>query len=55
MDDVADAVARTLLALSRIAVAYPEIESIDVNPLILSATGAIAVDALVVVGDPVKD
>ncbi len=55
VDDVADGVARTLLALSRISVAYPEIESIDVNPLILGAAGAIAVDALVVVGNPVKD
>ncbi len=55
VNDFADAVARTLVALGRIATAYPEIESIDVNPLIVSATGAIAVDALVVVSDPVKD
>jgi acetyltransferase len=44
-------IARTLVALGRIATSHPEVESIDVNPLISNATGAIAVDALVVVGD----
>jgi hypothetical protein len=43
-------VASTLVALSRLAVAHPEIESVDVNPLIVAATGTVAVDALVVVG-----
>jgi acetyltransferase len=49
VDDVADGVARTLVALGRIATANPEIESIDVNPLIIGPAGAIAADALVVV------
>ena len=49
VDDPADGVARALVALSRIAMAYPEIESIDINPLIVGASGTIAVDALVVV------
>jgi acetyltransferase len=49
VNDFADAVARTLVALGRIATAYPEIESIDVNPLIVSPVGAVAVDALIVV------
>ena len=52
VSDSADGVARTLVALSRIAIVHPEIESIDVNPLILGRTGAIAVDALVVVSTP---
>jgi acetyltransferase len=44
-----DALAATLVALGRIAVDHPEIAAVDVNPLILSADGAVAVDALVVV------
>jgi len=36
-------------ALSRLAVDQPSIEEIDVNPLILTDEGAVAVDALVVV------
>jgi acetyltransferase len=44
----ADDLARTLVALSRLALDHPRIVEIDVNPLILSAEGAIAVDALVV-------
>ena len=55
LDEPLEAIARTLVALGRIALAYPEIASIDVNPLIVGADGAIAVDALVVVSDPVKD
>ena len=42
-------VARTLAALGRIALDHPEIAEIDVNPMILSGDGAVAVDALVVV------
>ncbi len=42
-------VARTLAALGRIALDHPEISEIDVNPMILSGAGAVAVDALVVV------
>jgi acetyltransferase len=41
--------ARTLVALGRLAVDHPGIAAIDVNPLIVSADGAVAVDALVVV------
>jgi len=54
VNDSADGVARTLVALGRIATAYPEIESIDVNPLIVGPTGVIAVHALIVVPTPVK-
>jgi succinyl-CoA synthetase beta subunit len=49
VDDAGGDVARTLVALSRIARAYPQIESMDVNPLIVTPAGAIAVDALVVI------
>jgi len=55
VNDSADGVARALVALGRIATAYPEIESIDVNPLIVGLAGAVAVDALIVVSTPVKD
>ena len=41
-------VAATLVSLSRLAQDHPEIEEIDVNPLILTGASATAVDALVV-------
>ena len=44
-----DALAATLVALARLAVDHPEVVEVDVNPLILSADGATAVDALVIV------
>ena len=44
-----EALATTLVALGRLAVDHPQISAIDVNPLILSADGAVAVEALVVV------
>ncbi len=44
-----EAVARVLVALGRIAVEHPEIEAVDVNPLVLDDQTAVAVDALVVV------
>jgi acyl-CoA synthetase (NDP forming) len=44
-----EALATTLVALGRLAVDHPQIAAVDVNPLILSADGAVAVDALVVV------
>jgi acetate---CoA ligase (ADP-forming) len=44
-----EALAATLVALGRLAVDHPEIAEVDVNPLVLSADGATAVDALVVV------
>ncbi len=49
IDDASGVVAETLVALSRLAVAYPEVESVDVNPLIVTPDGAVAVDALVVI------
>ena len=44
-----EALAATLVALARLAVDHPEVVEVDVNPLILSADGATAVDALVIV------
>ena len=49
VDDASGVVASTLVALSRLATAYPQVESVDVNPLVLAPTGAVAVDALIVV------
>ena len=45
-----EAIARVLVALGRIAFEHPEITAVDVNPLIVNEHGAVAVDALVVVG-----
>jgi len=42
--------ARTLVALGRLALDHPEIAECDVNPLLLGDDGATAVDALIVVG-----
>ena len=44
-------VARTLAALSDLALANPDIESVEVNPLIVGSTDTVAVDALVVLAD----
>lgn len=44
-----DDVARTLVALGRLARDHPDVAAVDVNPLIARADGAVAVDALVVV------
>jgi acyl-CoA synthetase (NDP forming) len=44
-----DALAAALAALSRLATDRPEVEEVDINPLILGDDGATAVDALVVV------
>jgi hypothetical protein len=38
-----------LVALGTIGLAYPRIQEIDVNPLIIAAAGAVAVDATIIV------
>ena len=48
-DAAREVLASTLVALGRLADEHPEVAACDVNPLILSADGAIAVDALVVI------
>lgn len=49
VDDPDDVVARTLVAVGALAVAHPEVEAVDVNPLVVGPAGTLAVDALVVV------
>jgi len=49
LEDPGDVVAHTLVAVGRLAIAHPEIEAIDVNPLVIGPESTIAVDALVVV------
>jgi acetyltransferase len=45
--------AGTLVALGRLALEHPRVAEVDINPLVLTAAGPVAVDALVVVeGDP---
>ncbi len=48
-DEALDALAGVVVAVGRLATEHPEIAACDINPLILSADGATAVDALVVV------
>jgi acetyltransferase len=48
-DAARETLARTLVALGRLAGEHQEVAAVDVNPLILGAEGAVAVDALVVV------
>jgi len=54
LGDGSGAVAEALVALGRLAVEHSDVAEIDINPLILSTEGAIAVDALVVIdrGEP---
>jgi acetyltransferase len=41
-------IARMLVALGTIGLAYPRIQEIDINPLIVDAAGAVAVDATII-------
>jgi acyl-CoA synthetase (NDP forming) len=43
-----DEIARMLVALGTIGLAYPRIQEIDINPLIVDAAGAVAVDATII-------
>ncbi|MGZ8892318.1 MAG: acetate--CoA ligase family protein, partial [Halobacteriota archaeon] len=44
-----DAIARTLVCVSRISQDFKEIQEIEINPLMVQEAGCIAVDALVVI------
>ena len=44
-----NAIARTIVCVSRISQDFKEIQEIEINPLVVQETGCIAVDALVVV------
>jgi acyl-CoA synthetase (NDP forming) len=47
-----DAVADILVRVARLGADFPDIAELDINPLIASATGAIAVDARVLLSAP---
>ncbi len=47
----ADAVARVAAAVSRLVAEHPEVTEVEVNPLRVGPSGALAVDALVLVTD----
>jgi acyl-CoA synthetase (NDP forming) len=51
IDDRHGVVAATLVALGDLGLAYPVIESVEVNPLIVGSDNTVAVDALVVLAD----
>jgi acetyltransferase len=51
LDDPHGVIAATLVALGDLALAQPRIESIDVNPLVVTVSGTTAVDALVTVSN----
>jgi acetate---CoA ligase (ADP-forming) len=51
VEDPHDVVVATLVALSDLALSNPDIESVEVNPLIVGSADTVAVDALVVVRD----
>jgi acetate---CoA ligase (ADP-forming) len=51
VDDPHGVVAETLLTLGDLALAHPRIASVEVNPMIVTVSATIAVDALVVLTD----
>jgi hypothetical protein len=48
-----EAVAVVLGRLSRLAVEHPEVEAVDINPIIVGTGPPLAVDALVVIGSAI--
>jgi succinyl-CoA synthetase beta subunit len=44
-------VARAVEAIGRLAFEHEEVTEVDINPLIVTATGAVAVDALIVTSE----
>jgi acetyltransferase len=51
IEDPHGVVAQTLVALGNLGLSHPDIESVEVNPLIVGPADTVAVDALVVVMD----
>ncbi len=45
-----DSLAAMLIALGNVGMLYPRIKEIDINPLIMTTAGAVAVDATIVLG-----
>jgi len=50
-----DALLQTMIRLSYLAADYPEISELDINPLLVSSSGAIALDARIVLDQTVLD
>jgi acetyl coenzyme A synthetase (ADP forming)-like protein len=50
-----DALASVIVGVSRLATDFPEIAELDLNPVIVSPEGAIAVDARIAVGQPLTN
>jgi len=50
-----DAAARCLATLSDLAARHPEVAAIEVNPLLVTPTGAVGLDARVIVDSPITD
>ncbi len=48
------AAAGATAALTRLAAAHPEIEEIEINPLLVTPDGALGLDARVVLGEPAR-
>jgi acetyltransferase len=46
-----DALAAAVVAVSRLVAAHPEVVAVDLNPVLVSSVGAVAVDWKVIVGD----
>jgi succinyl-CoA synthetase beta subunit len=51
IEDRHGVVAATLVALGDLGLAHPDIESVEINPLIVGSDDTVAVDALVVLTD----
>ncbi|MGB0575686.1 MAG: acetate--CoA ligase family protein [Alphaproteobacteria bacterium] len=50
-----DILCHALMAVGQVALDHPEIEEIDINPLIIRGSKAVAVDALIVLSDSEAD
>ncbi|MFY0610385.1 MAG: bifunctional acetate--CoA ligase family protein/GNAT family N-acetyltransferase [Hyphomicrobiaceae bacterium] len=49
------AIYETLVAVSTLAIEYPAIRELDINPLVVNEAGAIVLDARIRIADPVKE
>jgi acetyltransferase len=49
-----EAVIDVLVRVARLGADFPEIEELDINPIVVSANGAVAVDARVLLTSPIS-